>query len=220
MVALVLVFTPISASGQVSSSLSNGATKSRSAVTPEPATPWAMGLSLSGNFFPKGTQSDFVQPTVTVDHGWLHLEARYAYEALDTGSVWIGWNFSWGESLTFSLTPMFGVVFGAEKGIAPGVEWDLTWGPLEVTSTGEYVLDFASWDQSDFNYWGEVRIWPWKWLRVGLALTRTRAIQTVSPEQWGPLVGVRVWKIDCALYWMNPGHSTDEYVSATLVFNL
>ena len=36
---------------------------------------------------------------------------------------------------------------------------------------------------------------------------------------WGPLVGVRAWKIDLALYWMNPGHSTDEYVSATLNFS-
>jgi len=29
----------------------------------------------------------YVQPTVTADHGWLHLEARGNYEALNTGSV-------------------------------------------------------------------------------------------------------------------------------------
>ena len=42
----------------------------------------------------------------------------------------------------------------------------------------------------------------------------------MSPEQWGPLVGVQVWKIGAAVYWMNPGNSSDQYWSATLSFNL
>ena len=40
---------------------------------------------------------------------------------------------------------MIGAVFGLAKGFAPGLEWDLTWGPLELTSTGEFVFDFANW---------------------------------------------------------------------------
>ena len=43
-----------------------------------------------------------LQPTITADYGWLHLEARYNYEGLDTGSAWIGYNFSVGDKLTFS----------------------------------------------------------------------------------------------------------------------
>jgi hypothetical protein len=214
------MLAPLSGSAQVVSSTGTHPARENPAPDAGPATPWAMGLSISGNFFPRGTQSDFAQPTVTVDHGWLHLEARYAYEALDTGSVWIGWNFSWGDSVTFALTPMIGAVFGLAKGFAPGLEWDLTWGPLELTSTGEFVFDFANWDASDFNYWAEARVWPWHWLKLGVALTRTRAIQTTSPEQWGPLVGVQVWKIGAAVYWMNPGNSSDQYWSATLSFNL
>jgi len=186
---------------------------------PEPRTPWAVGLSVTGNFFPKNTQPDFAQPTVTVDHGWLHLEARYNYEAIRTGSVWIGWNFSWGDTVTFALTPVFGVVFGVAKGVAPGIEWDLTWGPLEITSTNEFVFDFANWEASDFNYFAELRVWPWSWLKLGIALTRTRAVQLTNPEQWGPLVGVKLWKMNAELYWMNPGSSTDQYWSATLGIN-
>ena len=37
---------------------------------------------------------EYVQPTFTADRGWLHLEARYNYESLETGSAWIGYNFS------------------------------------------------------------------------------------------------------------------------------
>ena len=32
------------------------------------------------------------------DHDWLHLEARYNYETLETGSVWVGCNLSGGEN--------------------------------------------------------------------------------------------------------------------------
>ena len=37
---------------------------------------------------------DYVQPTIAADHDWLHLEARYNYEALDTDSAWLGYNFA------------------------------------------------------------------------------------------------------------------------------
>ena len=53
-----------------------------------------------------------MQPTFTADRDWLHLEARYNYEALDTGSAWVGYNFSGGETLAWEFTPMIGGVFG------------------------------------------------------------------------------------------------------------
>jgi hypothetical protein len=40
--------------------------------------------------------------------GWLHLEARYNYEALETGSVWAGYDFNAGKKLVLDLTPMVG----------------------------------------------------------------------------------------------------------------
>src|SRR5689334_25357905 len=46
-------------------------------------------------------ERDYVQPTFTADHGWLHLEARYNYENLETGSAWVGCNFSGGSKLAW-----------------------------------------------------------------------------------------------------------------------
>jgi hypothetical protein len=42
---------------------------------------------------------NYVQPTIRADRGWLHLKARYNYEALDIGSAWVGYNFSVDEKL-------------------------------------------------------------------------------------------------------------------------
>src|SRR5208283_2757440 len=110
----------------------------------------------------------------TVDHGWLHLEARYNDEALQTASVWVGWNLAWGEELTLSLTPMVGAIFGKENGIAPGLEWSLAWGPLELSSENEFVIDLGNLEQSYFYAWSELNVRPFPWLHAGVALQRTK----------------------------------------------
>ena len=56
---------------------------------------WSLSASAYGYLVPDS--DDYVQPTITADRGRLHLEARYNYEDLDTGSAWIGYNFSFGR---------------------------------------------------------------------------------------------------------------------------
>jgi len=93
---------------------------------------------------------DYVQPTFTADRGWLHLEARYNYEGLDTGSAWVGYNFSGGEKLAWEIAPMLGGVFGDITGVAPGYKGSLSWWKLELYSEGEYVFDTANSSDSFF----------------------------------------------------------------------
>jgi len=50
----------------------------------------------------------YVSPDFSADRGWLHLEARYNNEALETGSLWAGYNFSVGKKLVLNATPMVG----------------------------------------------------------------------------------------------------------------
>src|SRR5512137_2535903 len=89
------------------------------------ATTWDFGPSLLLYVVPG--EPAYFQPTLTVDRGGLHLEARYNYEARETGSAWVGWNFSFGEELKLGLTPMAGVVFGRMTGVAPGLTLTLDW---------------------------------------------------------------------------------------------
>ena len=57
----------------------------------------------------------YADPYLTADHQWLHLEARYNYENLHTGSLWAGYNFTAGKTLQLAVTPMIGGVFGARR---------------------------------------------------------------------------------------------------------
>ncbi len=77
-------------------------------------------FSLSTFTFLAQHARDYANPNLTADRDWLHLEARYNYEELKTGSVWLGWNFGTGKKLQFEVTPMLGRVFGDITGIAPG----------------------------------------------------------------------------------------------------
>jgi len=74
---------------------------------------WSFSAATYVYFVPD--DSNYAQPTFTADRGRLHLEARYNYEDLETGSVWAGYNFSGGEKVAWEFTPMFGGVFGTNN---------------------------------------------------------------------------------------------------------
>ena len=69
-------------------------TPAPSAAEDAEASRWSFSASAYTYIVPD--DHDFVQPTVTADRSWLHLEARYNYEALETGSAWVGYKLSGG----------------------------------------------------------------------------------------------------------------------------
>jgi hypothetical protein len=85
--AIAVVFSSASALAQTTTN----APTSPAAGTPPATTdePDDRAWSFSGSVYTYIAPDDgsYVQPTVTADRGWLHLEARYNYEALDTGSA-------------------------------------------------------------------------------------------------------------------------------------
>ena len=181
-----------------------------STQTEAPAqAPWSARAAVNGYFLKN--EADYLQPTVAADHGLLHLEGRYNYEGQRTGSLWVGMNLEFGETVKFGVTPMFAVVFGDTKGFAPGVEWTLSWGPLSLYSEMELVLQLEDSDSNFFYVWSEVSGQVLPWLRVGMALQRTRAHAEPRLLQWGPLVGAAVWKLSLSAYWFNPGQSENQY---------
>ena len=117
-------------------------------------------FSASASSFTVPDSRDFVQPTFTADHDGLHLEARYNYEGLDAGSVWLGANFLGGQAWTWELTPILGGVFGDVSGFAPGLEGSLNWRKLELYSEGEYLIDTGRTSESFYYNWSELSMAP------------------------------------------------------------
>jgi hypothetical protein len=179
---------------------------------PEEEKAWSFSASGYTYFVPD--DSNYLQPTVTADRGWLHLEARYNYEALDTGSAWVGYNFSGGEKLAWVLTPMIGGVFGDTAGIAPGYKGSLSWSKLEFYSEGEWVFDTGSVSDSFFYNWSELTFAPVESFKFGLVTQRTRAYKTDRDIQRGVLVGFSLGKVSLNGYALNPDEDKPTFVLA------
>jgi hypothetical protein len=196
----------------------SGQTTNEAASLPlgEESNRWSFSASVYGFLVPHSR--DYVNPNFTASRAWLHLEARYNYEALETGSVWVGYAFSTGEELVFEATPMLGGVFGDLTGVAPGYNLSLGYKRLNLSSQGEYVFDTGD-SSGDFFYtWTELTYSPWDWLRAGLVIQRTKAYQTDLDIQRGFLVGVTYRKVDLTTYVFNLGW-TDPTVVVALGFS-
>jgi hypothetical protein len=177
---------------------------------------WSFSASVYTYLVPN--DRDYAQPTFTADRNWLHLEARYNYEDLETGSVWIGYNFSLGEKLAVEVTPMLGGVFGHTTGIAPGYKGTLSWWKLELYTEGEYVLDAGDSSDNFFYTWSELSLAPVDWFRFGLVVQRTKLYQTDFDIQRGFLVGFSYKWASLTTYVFNPDDKPTFVVAVGVTF--
>jgi hypothetical protein len=163
---------------------------------------WA--FSLSAYTYIVEDSRDYVQPTFTADRDWLHLEARYNYEDLDTTSVWIGYNWSTGEELTLDFTAMLGGIAGRTEGVAPGYKLTLAWRGLELYSELEYVIDTEDSSDSFLYTWSELTYTMTDWLRAGVVIQRTKAYDSDFDIQRGLMVGITYKQADFTAHVLNP----------------
>jgi hypothetical protein len=210
-VCVTMVLCACRASGQTTTN-APAATHSPQPAIEENIKKWSFSASVYGYLVPDSR--DYAQPTITADRNWLHLEARYNYEALDTGSAWVGYSFSGGKKLAWAVTPMLGGVFGDTSGIAPGYKGSLGWWKLKLYSEGEYVFDTREFSDSFFYTWSELSVSPTDWFRVGLAAQRTKLYHTDLDIQRGFLVGFSYKKVDFTTYVFNLGWTDPTLVVA------
>ena len=169
------------------------------------ADSWSFSVTVDGYAVPH--EEFYASPIFTADRSWLHLEARYNYEDQQTGSAWVGYNFSFGDKLKVDVTSMIGGVFGNTTGVAPGYEFSVAYKRITLSSTGEYVFDTKDHTKSFFYSWPELTYSPWEWFRVGGVAQRTKAYHTSLDVQRGFLVGISR-KFNFTTYIFNPGNPT------------
>lgn len=177
---------------------------------------WSLSASVYGYFLP--AESDYVQPTVSFDWRFLHVEARYNYEDMRTASLWTGHTLRVGDEVTFELTLMLGGVFGSSNGIAPGYLMTLSFWRLELYTEGEYLFDFAAKDDWFYYNWSEFTVSPLDPLRVGLVVQRTRAYQTELELQRGVLIGLEYEMLAFTFHVFNPDKQATVVCSLSASF--
>ena len=184
-------------------------------------TKWESSFS-SATYFSQHSR-DYENPNFTADRDWLHLEARYNYEALKTGSVWLGYNFPEfciAKVLKVNATPMLGGVFGDITGVAPGYYIEANYNEtIKASTQGEYFLDAGNKSGNFFYSWSEFSapLPKLDWIRAGLVVERTQASGN-SDVRRGPLIGFTHkcgdTDVELTTYWLAPGSRDATFVFA------
>ncbi len=169
-------------------------------------------------FFP-GSENNTLTLIGSFDYKSFHLEPRYNYEVQNSGSVFAGWRFEAVGKLSFAATPMVGIVFGSLKGVAPGLEWELSYKAFDFYSESEYVIDQSGSQYNFFYTWTEFGFSPMESLRTGISVQRTRLYQTNLDIQRGIFAEYSFWKLTAGLHYFNL-FSTDYFFIASLNFLL
>jgi hypothetical protein len=172
------------------------------AVYSEENNSWEVTAALNLYVLPDNT---YLNPVASADRNRLHLEARYNYEDLNTGSVFAGYNFSTGDSVELNVTPIIGGVFGNSKGVAPGFLFELNYQKISISSEGEYFFSSDDKESNFFYSWSEVLYSPADWIWLGFAGQRTRVYQTDLEIQRGFVVGFGRENLEISGYIMNLG---------------
>ncbi len=151
------------------------------------------------------SDNTYLNPVVSADKNHLHLEARYNYEDLNTGSVFAGYNFHAGDSLEVSFTPIFGGIFGNSDGVASGFLFELNYQKIGISSEGEYFFSSDEKESNFFYSFSEIVYSPADWIWFGIAGQRTRAYKTDLEVQRGFVVGFAIENLEISGYVMNLG---------------
>ena len=120
-------------------------------------------------------EPDFLMLVAPADIRSLHIEARYNYEDLRTGSVFVGTTGRSGDRVKLEGTAMVGGVFGTVDGVAPALRFTLLAWKIDFFIEAEYVIHLRATDASFFYAWSELGVSPLPRLRIGLVGRRRHA---------------------------------------------
>ncbi|HNS18290.1 MAG TPA: hypothetical protein PKI34_10760 [Bacteroidales bacterium] len=151
-------------------------------------------------------KDDFIfLPIYSADKNRLHLEARYNYEDINTFSAWIGYNFSGGNNVEYTITPMAGGIIGNTNGIAPGLEIILGLDRFELSSESEYVFDLHDNGNNFFYNWTDLTYSPFEYLWLGLSAQLTQMPHYELEIEPGFLIGGGFKRYEMSGYLFSPG---------------
>jgi hypothetical protein len=170
--------------------------------------------SVTGYYYAMREEPDFGVGVAAINRGALHLEGRYNYEVHDAGSLFAGWNFSGGDTVTWQVTPIIGSLVGAAHGVVPGVEVSVAYGAFDAYVEAEYVDDRQNRDDSYYYAWSELGWKPADWVRLGLVGQRTRTVHTDRDLQRGVFAQFILGKMTLAVYAFNPDSGSRYVIGA------
>lgn len=142
-----------------------------------------------------------------------YVEARYNYEELKTFSLYAGKAFSKESKLSYTIIPMVGGVMGRFKGGSFGLNLDIDYERLFLSSQSQYTFSVEDRAANFLYSWSELGYNIWSWLFIGVAIQHTRLYNTkFALGEAGIVVGFSIGKWEFPVYSFSPMCSNRYFI--------
>lgn len=185
-------------------------------------------MKLSGLLLPKG----FAQSSLSLEHYYtmgvsgpasmpiasfqggegFYAEGRYNYEALNTFSFYMGRTFSKESKLSYSISPIAGVVIGDLNGGSVGANVSLGYKNFFLYSQPQYTFSVQGAYDNYIYSWTDLTYSPLDWLSVGISLQHTKGYKTEGFIENGLVIEAAYKKVTFPLYIFSPGSKDRSFV--------
>jgi hypothetical protein len=136
-----------------------------------------------------------------------YFEARGNYEAINSVSLYFGKAFGKKGLISYSVTPIAGLVMGMFNGGSVGANVALDYKKLSFSSQSQYTFSIEN-GTTNFTYsWSDLTYQLKKWVSAGVSLQQTR-----GQFEKGILVRVAYKNLSIPLYVFNPATSERYFV--------
>jgi len=134
----------------------------------------------------------------------LYTEMRYNYEDLNTASAYIGKNFSKEAGVSYTITPMLGIVMGNFNGGSIALKTELEHKDIFLSMETQYTMSKDGIEDNFFFNWTELGYQPLSWFYTGITLQGTKAYKTKFFAEQGFFAGFVIKKLTIPVYIFNP----------------
>ena len=141
-----------------------------------------------------------------------YMEVRYNYEALRTASVYAGQSFHKKSVITYTVTPMLGIVMGAYNGASLATNIELEYKKAFVSMQSQYTVNKNEKKMDFFFNWTEFAYQPVKWFYAGISMQQTKTYRTIKVSEYGILLGFLTGKFTIPVYVFEPLSSNRNLV--------
>ncbi len=141
----------------------------------------------------------------------FYTEARYNYEELRTGSVYMGKSFSKEGNISYTVTPMGGIVFGDFNGGSIALNFDAEYKKYFFSMQTQYTISKDDASKNFYFNWSEVGINATDWLFTGISSQFTKLKNQQSSPEFGVLVGLSIGKLSIPVYIFNPFNNSRNF---------
>ena len=139
-------------------------------------------------------------------------EVRYNYEDVQTFSLYAGKTFSREDSLSYSFTPLAGIVVGKFRGVSIGMNVALERRGFYFSSVLQYTMSVENKKGNFLFSWSELGYQATRHFYVGLTLQQTCLYQTACRWEPGLQVSLSFKKWIFPVYAFNPTDNKRYFV--------